>query len=527
MTNCNASKIPKLEPTDSSLLQQGVTCWRTCLASRATLLVDGDEYFRALRAAFLQARQQILITGWDFDSRILLPRGANEPHDQESAPEELGELLGFLRRTRPDLEIHVVRWDYHWFYSDDREANTRARLQSMGVRFHEDASHPVTGCVHHKVVVIDGALAFCGGIDLTHQRWDTCEHDPGNLLRRDVECEPYVPVHDTQLCVSGPIARDLADYLTETWPAPETPARLSTTNELWPHDLRVEFRDARIGIARTLPAIGSRKTTREIESFYLAAINAVERSLYLENQYFTNPRMAQALANRCRAEPQLEGLLVGMDRPKTQAELHTMGYGRTTFCNILRRAGVFGRVPLVAAMSGAVGINLHSKLAVFDDRWLTVGSANLNRRSMGFDVECNLIIEATTPAHRLMIEKLRNRLLAEHLDMSIEEVTAALVEHGMSRLPDLPQRSRRLVRLDSQPQALEPNLGPLLAPIFDPEEPLLVTQAQPTPLRSSRWVGGLLLLSLIAAAALTGGVVGEELSSLTTLQQMLASFLRG
>jgi phospholipase D1/2 len=527
MSDFKPDKIPNTETKDFSLLQQGVTCWRTSLASRATLLVDGAEYFHALRAAFLQARQQILIAGWDFDSRILLPRGANESHAPDSAPEELGELLGFLRRTRPNLEIHVVRWNYHWFYSDDREANTRARLQSMGVQFHEDASHPVTGCVHHKVVVIDGAIAFCGGIDLTHKRWDTCAHDPSDLLRRDPECEPYIPVHDTQLCVSGPIARDLADYLTETWPAPEVPTRVSTAYEMWPHDLPVEFRDVRIGISRTLPAIGSRPTIREIESFYLAAISAVERLLYLENQYFTSPRIAQAIANRCRAEPRLQGLLVGMDRPKSQAELHTMGYGRSTFCNLLRRAGVLGRVPFVAALSGDVGINLHSKLAVFDDRWLTVGSANLNRRSMGFDVECNLIIEATTAAHRSAIEKLRNRLLAEHLGMSIEEVTAALAEHGLSRLPDLPQRSRRLVRIDSQTHALEPNLGPLLAPIFDPEKPLLVTQAQPTPLRSSRWIGGLLLVSLIAAAALTGGVVGEELSSLTMVQQILASFLRG
>jgi phospholipase D1/2 len=527
MSNSTGDKTAKSDMRDSSLLQQGVTCWRTSLASRATLLVDGAEYFKALRAAFLQARQQILIAGWDFDSRILLPRGVNESLAQGSAPEELGELLGFLRRTRPNLAIHVVRWDYHWFYSDDREANTRARLESLGVQFHEDASHPVTGCVHHKIVVIDGVLAFCGGIDLTHKRWDTCAHDPSDLLRRDPHCEPYVPVHDTQLCVSGPIARDLADYLDETWPAPEKPARASAANELWPHDLPVEFRDVRVGISRTLPAIGSRPSIREIQSFYLAAIAAVGRSLYLENQYFTSPRIAQALANRCRAEPRLEGLLVGMDRPKTQAELHTMGYGRSAFCNVLRRAGVFERVPFVAALSGDVGINLHSKLAVFDDRWLTVGSANLNRRSMGFDVECNLIIEATTAAHRSMIEKLRNRLLAEHLGMSIDEVTAAVAEHGLSRLPDLPQRSRRLVRIDSQPAALEPNLGPLLAPIFDPEEPWSVTQARSTPLRSSRWIGGLVLVALLVAAALTGGVVGEELSSLAKVQQMLASFLRG
>ena len=501
-----------------SLLRPGATCWRANIATRATLLVDGEEYFAALRTALLQARKQILIAGWDLDSRTVLPRAAEA--DDIDAPEELGELLGFIRRTRPGIQIHVVRWDYHWFYSDDREADTARRMQELGVPFHHDDCHPVTGCVHHKVVVIDGALAFCGGIDLTHKRWDSCAHEPHDARRRDPGGNPYIPVHDTQLCVAGPIACDMADYLHETWPATALRPERIEPAPLWPTGLHVDFHDVHVGISRTLPASIGRGPVREIEAFYLAAIAQTHGALYIENQYFTSTRIAAAIAEQLRRRPALQGLLVGMDRPKTQAELHTMGYGRSGFCKILAEAGVIARVPLVAAFSSDVGINVHSKLAVFDDRWLTVGSANLNRRSMGFDVECNLILEASTLEHRNRVQQIRNRLLAEHLGMSMREVEDAIGTYGLPHLPDAAQRSRRLVRVDPQRDAAP--LGPILAPIFDPEAPWPSRLAQRPTSSASRWSVAVLLVAIAIGGAI-GGFITGDLPLPSLVQSALAS----
>jgi phospholipase D1/2 len=194
-----------------SLLRQGETCWRTAVATRATLLVDSEQYFGALRRSLLQAQRQVLIAGWDFDSRILLPPAPGDPPD--GAPLQLGDLLGYLVRRRPGLQIHVARWDYHWLYGADREADTRKQLESRGVRFYEYRDHPLTACVHHKIVVIDDRLAFCGGIDLTHERWDTSRHEPGERRRTVPSGASYRPVHDTQLCVAGPVAAQLGEYL--------------------------------------------------------------------------------------------------------------------------------------------------------------------------------------------------------------------------------------------------------------------------------------------------------------------------
>src|SRR5690606_12771935 len=256
-----------------------------------------------------------------------------------------------------------------------------------------------------------------------------------------------------------------AAYLRENWPEGQPPRTVSPLEDCWPEGLPVHLEHINAAVSRTLPARESVLAIREVEAFYLAAIARTQRSLYLENQYFTSTRIAEAIAQRCREAPELQGLLVGMERPKTAVELHTMGHGLQRFYRILTDHGASDRVPLVGALCDGQGINLHSKLGVFDDRWLTVGSANLNRRSMGFDVECNLLLEATTPEHRERMSELRNDLVAEHVGSTSAEIAAHLRSNGLASLPDFFHGQRRLTRL--RPETLAAHFGPLLVPFFD------------------------------------------------------------
>lgn len=511
-----------------SLLREGDTCWKVSTARRATLLIDGEEYFNALRAALLKARNQILIAGWDFDTRAQVPAYGPAESELRTAPTELGELLGYLVRTRPGLEIHVMRWDYHLIYWRDREFTTQRRLEKLGVRFHGDGAHPLFGCVHHKLVLLDNAIAFCGGMDLTHKRWDTCRHDPDDARRCDHTGATYMPVHDTQLCATGPIVAVLGEYLRDCWQASSgcAPRRVRESTALWPDDLRIDFSNIRVGVSRTVPPRGSAPMVREVERLYLAAISGTQRDLYIENQYFTSTTIAQAIADQCRRTPQLQGLLIGCARPKTFFETHTMGYGRTRFHDVLAASPARERVPLVAALaSSGRGINVHSKLAIFDDRLLTVGSANLNRRSMGFDVECNLVLEARDEAQRRRMRTLRNRLLAEHLDLSLDEVPFAIRQHGLAGLPAAIQRRRRLIPV--QMNEPKPKLGPVLVPFFDREQPW-ERPLPPAPSSTARnWQSAVVLITIALAAALLGHSLwsNEEatIASLQRLMQLLGS----
>jgi phospholipase D1/2 len=73
---------------------------------------------------------------------------------------------------------------------------------------------------------------------------------------------------------------------------------------------------------------------------------------------------------------------------------------------------------------------LHSKVLIVDDRMMRIGSSNLNNRSMGLDTECDLVIEAADEEERGRIVDIRNRLLAEHLDVTPDAISAAIARSG-------------------------------------------------------------------------------------------------
>src|SRR4051794_16695187 len=97
----------------------------------------------------------------------------------------------------------------------------------------------------------------------------------------------------------------------------------------------------------------------------------------------------------------------------------------------MKRADRHGRYAMYAPSIGGIGaddfINVHSKLMIVDDERLVIGSANLNNRSMVLDTECNIALDARgDPRVRATIAAVRNRLLAEHLDVTPQAAARAL-----------------------------------------------------------------------------------------------------
>jgi uncharacterized membrane protein YdjX (TVP38/TMEM64 family) len=181
------------------------------------------------------------------------------------------------------------------------------------------------------------------------------------------------------------------------------------------------------------------------------------------------------------------------------------------------------------APKGVLSIHVHAKLLIVDDRFLRVGSSNLNNRSMGFDTECDIGIEAETEAHRKAIASIRNRLIAEHWGTDEESVAAALATalpaakslHSMPRQPvfstvhgakrERLKPWRRAARAPAfrrvRPIERDETAGlDLVVQLGDPERVVSTEQlvAQATGIRSPlplvKW--GLLLLGLAALVAL-------------------------
>src|SRR5690606_25585089 len=79
----------------------------------------------------------------------------------------------------------------------------------------------------------------------------------------------------------------------------------------------------------------------------------------------------------------------------------------------------------------ATCIDVHSKVAVVDDRWLRIGSANLSNRSMGVDTECDVTLDGgDDPAKVAAVRAFRDTLLSEHLGVSPEQLRAELERQG-------------------------------------------------------------------------------------------------
>ena len=302
-------------------------------------------------------------------------------------------------------------------------------------------------------MVIDGALAFCGGIDLSVGRWDLRAHRPDEPHRRSPRGAELRPFHDCMLMVEGETARG---------------ARGAGARALAARDRRAGRAGAgaaAVGLAGRRSSPGSRTRrwrsrapgrasaasaqAREVEALFLDAIGAARECIYIENQYLTVPAIAEALAERLREPDGPEIVIVSPDLCEGFVETRVMDRGRDQFCKLLRGVGRDDRLrimyPVHETEGGArASINVHAKLMIVDDRLLIVGSANLAKRSMGLDTECDLAVAAEDDADRRAIARARHELLAEHLGCSPASLVEEAARAGLAdRRPRRPERRRR------------------------------------------------------------------------------------
>lgn len=263
------------------VLRVGDNCWRIAPAGRMTVIVDAEDYFSHLRTALLSARHSVLLVGWDFDTRIALDRDDDRDHAGAAKPNKVSELLRHAVTLNPKLEIYILRWDLAFLEMPFCSTTFRFLFDWLvhnRIHFRLDGHHPAEACHHQKIAVIDDALAFCGGIDITMDRWDTRAHRDDEPGRRRPDGKAYRPWHDATVAVDGAAAKSLGDLARERW----TPAVPPPGLNRWPTDLEPGFDDVAVAIARTRAAYEGAPEVREIEALYLAAIASARRSIYLE-----------------------------------------------------------------------------------------------------------------------------------------------------------------------------------------------------------------------------------------------------
>jgi hypothetical protein len=169
----------------------------------------------------------------------------------------------------------------------------------------------------------------------------------------------------------------------------------------------------------------------EIRDLALSSIAEAREIIYLENQYFTSPVVAEALARRLGEADGPEVVLIATGQSPSWFDKLTMDNARGAMIWRLRAADVFGRFrAYYPVTSGGSTIIVHSKVSIFDDRLARVGSANLNNRSFGFDTEIELALEPGDSGERRVVSAVRDRLIGHFLGYTGDAVSKARNERG-------------------------------------------------------------------------------------------------
>ena len=475
-----------------SILTPGTNCMGIYQAQQTGILVDACDYYRAFYRSALKARHYILLAGWQFDSEVRLVRGEAAG---AAGDVRLIRFLETLCQNTPELEIYVLAWDFSAVFSLEREWfqdvifgwTTNERLH-----FRFDSKHALGATHHQKYIILDGSLAFVGGMDICSNRWDDRYHLKENPGRVEGDGKPYGSYHDIQSYHTGPVVEELVNLFAERWlkagaddlslPACEAPLPFDSPGAIpLPAD--------QVAVSRTQASVSDLDPENifEIRHLFVDAILAAEQLIYLENQYLSSQAVYWSLIARMAAadRPRIQIVMILPDRLPFTEELF-LGLPQMKMLRSLRQVAAktghdFAVFSTACRDNGSrIRTFIHSKLLLVDDRFLSVGSANATNRSLGLDTELNVSWEGAPDQVELCraIRGVRASLLAEHAglydqgeDRKFEEV-ADLVTR-LNRWADDPDS--RLCRYEAEPslersellEALEP-----IARVVDPEKPI-------------------------------------------------------
>jgi phospholipase D1/2 len=417
---------------NDGIVQEGRNCWRIRKSNRAAFLIDSASYFAAFVEALERAERQVIMLGWDIDSRVKLIPGQHS----RARPSKLDEVLKAAVIKKPDLHIYMLFWRFSILQTLDREFFPIPKFEWAHERLHFrfDANAPLGASHHQKIIVVDDRVAFSGGIDLAMRRWDRPEHATADPLRVDIDGKLYPPTHDIQMMVDGDAAASLGDLARKRWlratgqvlaPAP------AEGKDPWPSAVRPDCNNINVAIARTEPPYKKHPEVREVEQLYLDSFVAARRYIYIENQYITSAIIGDAIIRRLQEKNGPEVILVVPERTSGWLSKLTMDVCRTRRLREIRSNDPYGRLrvyyPTVPGLGGKEYLEVHAKICVVDDTLVRVGSANLSDRSMGLDTECDLAIEAKENDRiRQVIADFRNRLLSQHLGVPKEKIAETI-----------------------------------------------------------------------------------------------------
>jgi phosphatidylserine/phosphatidylglycerophosphate/cardiolipin synthase-like enzyme len=292
-------------------------------------------------------------------------------------------------------------------------------------------------CHHEKVAIVDGRVAYVGGIDLTTlagDRLDSSDHPPRGS----------VGWHDAAARIEGPLVADVHDHLAFRW-------REVTGEPLEPVCANLAQGGVTAQLVRTVPNgiyRGLPDGDFRIVEAYVRGLRSAERLVYIENQFLWAPEVTRILADKLRRPPSDEFRVVVVlpAHPQNGGDDTRGQLGVLIASDADRRLLACTRYQPGRARQ----VYMHAKIAIVDDRWLAIGSANLNAHSFYNDTELCVIACDEELARSTRLRLWREHLRADDVDGPPHEVVdqawapTAESTHAdhLALLPHVSRRSR-------------------------------------------------------------------------------------
>jgi PLD-like domain/Phospholipase D Active site motif len=262
---------------------------------------------------------------------------------------------------------------------------------------------------HQKFLTVDEDIAFVGGMNLRHVDWDSSQHEiydsrrmklgawdiTRNMVAAKNRTPDGGPRKDYMVRIQGPAAADVADIFHERWEelrrrqvrysAGTSDFVAAVAHDIAPRDGGIE-----VQVTATLPAPFHEHAIAET---WFNAVNNAEKFIFIEDQYFRMPMIHEALIKRMDEKPELKLVVVtkpvGTMSPEcvqayAAGELFQQRYP-SRFLSIQLR--VFDGEKVEFA-----DMDVHSKMLIVDDFFMSVGSANKNNRGMVYEAELNVAV---------------------------------------------------------------------------------------------------------------------------------------
>ncbi|WP_435929605.1 cardiolipin synthase ClsB [Dryocola sp. BD613] len=320
--------------------------WRD--GNRIELLENGDEFFPAVFEAIDNARNTVILETFIWF--------------EDDVGKQLHKVI--LNAAKRGVSVDVLLDGYG---SPDLSDEFVSQLTSAGVKFrYYDPRPPLFGMrtnvfrrMHRKLVVVDGQLAFVGGINYS------AEH----MINYGPQAK-----QDYAVRVEGPVVDDISGFIVSNLPGHERPRR-------WWSRRRHQAQDNPMpGEAQALFVWRDNDQHRDdIERYYLKMLSNAKQEVIIANAYFfPGYRLLHAMRNAARRGVKVKLIVQG------EPDMPIVKVGARLLYNYLVKGGVevyeYLRRPL------------HGKVALMDDHWATVGSSNLDPLSLSLNLEANLIV---------------------------------------------------------------------------------------------------------------------------------------